>query len=114
MLNAVTIQRLEKELLLKTGLPQDIRDVIGYTPTEKIMNVMISRWPHKVTTAITYVGVFIVVAGYTTYVLVRASAHVDGYIYVYGVAYLGAAITVALAWRDGIQQSETNKTAAGL
>ncbi|MYS21216.1 hypothetical protein GA0115240_127713 [Streptomyces sp. DvalAA-14] len=114
MLNAVTIQRLEKELLLRTGLAQSIRDVIGYTPTEKIMNIMISRWPHKITTAITYVGVFVVVGGYTAYVLVKASAHIGGMIYVYGAIYAGAAVAVLWAWQDGLQQSEDNKREAGL
>ncbi|MFF3561610.1 hypothetical protein ACFYXS_16365 [Streptomyces sp. NPDC002574] len=114
MLNAVTIQRIEKELLLRTGLTQSIQDVIGYTPTEKITNIMVSRLPHKITTVITYAGVFFVVAGYTAYVLVKASPHMDDWIYVYGAAYAGATIVVGWAWLDGIQQSELNKTAAGL
>lgn len=114
MVNAVTIQVLEKRLEGKSGLHADVRAVIGYSATEKIMHIEKSGWAHKLATVVTYVGVAVLVIGYTVYVLVDAADHIGVSVWWYVAAYAALAVVTGSSWWTGMRQAGENARAARL
>jgi hypothetical protein len=112
MVRAVSIRAIEHRLLSVAGLGDAERRYFGTAATEAVMNVTISRLPHKIATLVAYGSAGILGVLFTTYVLVR-TAQLDRLV-ASGGAALYALAFVAVCWSAVAGLRFYRECAAGL
>lgn len=103
MSHGVSVRIIEHALFTESGLLAETRSFVGSAAGDRIMDINQSRRAHVITTLVVYVGVALMVLGFTGYVIVRAWNNVSlGTRTAAMVGYLLLAVVVASSWIVGL------------
>jgi hypothetical protein len=110
MSHGISVRIIEDALFAASGLPCATREMVGSASGDKVMDITQSKFAHKITTVVVYVGVAFLVGGFTVFALYSASkVNLDKVVWVHfsvikiGIATYGLLlIMVAWSWIAGI------------
>jgi hypothetical protein len=115
MLNALSIQVLEAKLKDWSGLDTAVQNAIGQSSNEKLVNITVARWPHKLAIVVTFAGVALLIVGYTAYALYVAWSHISPLSWgFFLVLYAALLVVTAASWTYGFAKEAQERAAAGL
>ncbi len=103
MLRSRSILVVEDKLLGYTSLSKGQKKLTGMRGPGRIMNVMEAEWPHKLATILSYLGVGLIVLGYTVYFLLKTPhLSIVGQV-VAGCGSLALLLVVICSWWAGLR-----------
>lgn len=113
MLRAVSIQVLERELIRRAKIPDDVKIVVGYQAPEGVMNIKPAAWVHKLAIVLANGGSGLIAIPYTVYILF--SREIEGMLRGGALfVYVFVALITALSWTEGLKRYQRNAKIAGL
>jgi hypothetical protein len=95
----LTLERALLDQVSASGGSSLDRGAIGVTASERAGNLHTAHPSQRAAIAIAYGGVGIIYLGYIGLMLVKAAAHLSGWVAVPAVGYAALLVPVALAWR---------------
>lgn len=101
MSHGVSVQIIEDALFAESALPAGTRNYVGSVSGDKIMDINKSRFIHHLTTYIVYIGVGMLVIGFTSYTvyLTWHPPYIASVVAI--VVYVLLAIIIGISWRVG-------------
>jgi hypothetical protein len=116
MTHGISVRIIEDALFEASGLEVE-RDLVGSAASDKIMDIMQAKAIHILTTLVVYVGVVLLVVGFTVYALYSAKEVVEHdsiliharVIEIATATYSLLAIMVALSWMVGLRMIDKGR-----
>jgi hypothetical protein len=114
MMHGVSVRIIEDALFEATGLrviPVQ-RTLVGSAAGDKIMDINLATPIHRLTTRVVYGGIFVLVLGFTVFVLYSAAkvgrndvvlTHVPLLVWIAAGVYLSVGFIVARSWKVGLK-----------
>lgn len=105
MTHGVSLDILETALYRSTGLPDpELRDYVGSKLSNKIMDIGVASWPHKIASGFVYGGFYAAIIGDSAYILHAAAGDVSKLMWwVALVAYSVFGALVLITWWLGFR-----------
>jgi hypothetical protein len=108
MCHGISVRIIEDALYKAAALPDDVRDLVGSAPGDRIMDVTQAKRIHIVTSFVVYIGVACLVLGFTGYCLFSAYGVIDHgacthllVFWIGVIVYVALLIMVYWSWIEG-------------
>jgi hypothetical protein len=101
MTNSLALRAFERELMQASFADRGTIKGLGYANADRIMNIRIARWPHRVATAVVYGGVGATIILYTIYLILLSRSRIGLWTWAFVALYLALLVIAIASWIAG-------------
>jgi hypothetical protein len=114
MTNSLALRAFERELMQASFVDRSTIKGLDHANADRIMNIRVARWPHKIATAVVYSGVGVTIILYTIYLLLSSHNKIGLWAWAFAALYVALAGVALASWIAGFAHLDVTMKALQL